>query len=403
MLTFEVLRGPMEGRTFELEGPGPFVVGRGRECAVQIAQDRRVSRRHFRIELRPDGLRLLDLGSRNGTYLNLRKVGGGRARSLPATPVSVSGGDRIRLGRTELLVRVNAPSSREGSDGAGAARRPRSPGAYPEIPGYRLVAQIGEGGYGAVYRAVRDVDGATVAVKVLLPRVVPERKARRRFLQEIALMKRLRHENLVTFLDRGETAEEFYVVMEFCAGGSFKSLVPESGRIGVREAVLLVTEALRGLQYAHDQGVVHRDLKPSNVLVQTSGSRRVPKIADLGLAKEFERAGLSDFTRTGAFAGTFEYMPREQLINFRYVRPASDVWSMGATLYKLLTGSGPREFDRSETVIETVLTGDVIPVRKRRPDIDRPLARVIDRALSIDVEERPASADEFRRQLEDAL
>jgi serine/threonine protein kinase len=162
-------------------------------------------------------------------------------------------------------------------------------------------------------------------------------------------------------------------------------------------------DAIDGLVYVHSHDIVHRDLKPSNILLAGSEGRWTAKISDLGLAKNFERAGFSSFTVTGHCAGSPGFMPREQLTDFKRVKPVSDIWSIGATFYNMLTGQVPRNFAQNRDPIEIILRDEVVPVRDRDPSVPRPVAAAIDRALAEDVKARFQTAAEMRDALTKAL
>ncbi len=148
------------------------------------------------------------------------------------------------------------------------------------------------------------------------------------------------------------------------------------------------------------KGVVHRDLKPHNLFLAKSSSGRVAKVADFGLAKGFDSAGLSGQTRTGACAGTLAFMPRQQIVNFKYAKPEVDVWAMAASLYFMITGAVPRDFPDGEDPCDVILRTSAVPIRKRNAKIQAKLAKVIDDALI----DKPAinvkTAAELRRSLE---
>ena len=179
---------------------------------------------------------------------------------------------------------------------------------------------------GAVYLARRESDGARVAIKVMLSKVKVYDDAREVFRREIDVTLRLSHENIVALFDHGSAEELFYFVMEYCAGGSVEALMNErGGRLSIAEARPIIFQALDGLCYAHEQGFVHRDLNPKNILL-TAKEGGSAKIADLGLAKNFQQSGFSGMTVTGVTLGNPNLMPREQLLNFKHVKPVSDVW-----------------------------------------------------------------------------
>jgi serine/threonine-protein kinase len=292
--------------------------------------------------------------------------------------------------------------SREG-DATGGAKEGYSE-AGPKVEGYHLSRKLGLGSYGAVYLGRRNEDDAEVAVKVMLAQVAVDRKARDRFQQEITLMKGLRHENLVTLLDHGNAGSVFYFIMEYCNGGNLRSLMDRhGGRVPLKVAGPIMLQALSGLACAHDHGVVHRDLKPSNVLLTEVDGQYTAKISDMGLAKNFGQAGLSGMTITGSAGGTPLYMPREQLTNFKYVKPVSDLWSMGATFYHVLTGKGPRVFPKDRDAVDVVLNEDVTPMRTADPDVPKKVAKVIDRSLAVNVKDRYQNAREMSEALAKAL
>jgi serine/threonine-protein kinase len=272
-----------------------------------------------------------------------------------------------------------------------------------EIPGYELGKMLGRGGMGAVYLSRSKVDDAIVAIKVMLSKVAVDEAARQAFQREIEITRGLRHPNCVSLLDHGCAGGAFYFVMENCPGGSVDNLIKRcGGKLSLKVAGTIMLQALEGLAYAHKQGVVHRDLKPANILLaDTKGI--VAKVSDFGLAKSFEKAGFSGMTATGAVAGTCSFMAREQVVNFKYLKPVTDVWSMGATLYCMLTGYGPREFGHGQDPMEVILRGEIIPVSKRDPSIPGRVAQVIDRAVADKANDRYQTADEFREALKASL
>src|SRR5262249_5084424 len=260
---------------------------------------------------------------------------------------------------------------------------------------------LGEGGMGAVYLARRR-DGTTVALKMLLSRVAVDESSRKMFQREIEVSRSLVHPNIVTLFDQGSSGSIFYFAMEFCPGGSLSDLMKIRGKIAPAEAGPIMLQALAGLAYAHEQGFVHRDLKPANILL-TSQNDGIAKVSDFGLAKSFQKAGFSGMTATGAIAGTFVFMPREQLTNFKYFRPVSDVWSIGATFYTMLTGHSPRNFYKLKDHVEVILRGGIVPILERDSSIPKKIADVIDRAVSEDTKDRYQNAAEFREALAEAL
>jgi serine/threonine protein kinase len=188
-----------------------------------------------------------------------------------------------------------------------------------------------------------------------------------------------------------------------------------SGSLPPAEATKLILEALTGLAYAHDveidaleqdgqkarkRGVVHRDFKPHNLLLSGTGDSAIAKVGDYGLAKAFEHAGLSGLTRTGQVGGTPWFMPRQQVIDFKYAFPEVDVWAAAASLYYLLTGYPPRDFPRNRDPFEVILRSAPIPIRQRQGSLPAKLADVIDLALIDKPAIRFKTAIEFKDALE---
>ncbi len=444
---FSVTAGPMKGKAFEFTEHDTFLFGRAEECHCRLPDDGQVSRRHFIVEVNPPDARVRDFGSLNGTHVNGKKIGSrekgetpeqGQRRKTPE--VDLKDGDTLKAGQTEFAVKIVGAAadgpllcSRCGKDVRSEAGNRRvgayicsacrqslqiDPGAAllemlakeaegkpgaglkgkeggPAVSGFRIGKRLGIGGFGAVYLAEREADGQPVAIKVMLSRVAVDEKARLQFEQEVKLLEKLRHGNIVSLITSGSAGGAFYFVMEYCPGGNLTDyMAARGGKLSVKAALPILRQALEGLACAHAQGVVHRDLKPSNVLLAGTPERIVAKISDLGLAKNFDKAGFSGMTVTGAYAGTPVFMPKEQITNFKYVKPVTDVWSFGATAYAVLTGQTPRDFPRGCDPMEVILRGEIVPLRKRDPQIPAQLAEVIDRAIQANPKERYQDAKE---------
>jgi serine/threonine-protein kinase len=291
------------------------------------------------------------------------------------------------------------------------------------IRGYEIERELGRGGMGAVYLARRKDSGEVVALKVMLPQVPVDEQKRNWFLREMENTKALNHANVVQLRDAGCSNGTFFFTLEYCAEGSIKNLIQEhGGRIPLTQAAPLMLQTLDGLAYAHQapipnvqlrdgscrpgRGLVHRDLKPENIFLTSVGGRVVAKVGDFGMAKAFDAAGLSGYTMTNQSAGTPVYMPRQQVLNFKYAKPDVDVWAAAASFYTMLTGSLPREFSKlrkGQDVYKFILDEGCIPIRQRDPSIPKKVAKVIDTALR----EKPRigfqNAVEFKRALEGAL
>ena len=431
VVSLTVLNGPLAGDVRHVGEARRVVVGRLPDCEVQLPADAPgVSRQHLAIDIDPPAAHATDLGSTNGTWVNQVWLSA-RDDAAPAR-IELADGDRIGVGETILHVALSAPTGVSRAVrclhcGRGQRLDAQPPTSYvcgdcqstmrdapgdvlrrlrEEVPdgatdfaGYRIERELGRGGMGRVYLAVREETGDHVALKVLLSQVQIDEKSRNDFLREMEVAARLRHPNLVPCLAEGASGNAFWFAMEYCPGGSVTDLMQRrGGRLTPDEAVPLVCQALEGIGFMHRQGYVHRDLKPQNILL-TKGDGGVARVADFGLAKSFERAGLTGMTRTGAVRGTPHFTPREQVTNYKYVKPVSDVWAMGATLYHVLTGAFPRTPREGVNPMLVALTGELVPVRARDERISEALAAVIDRALEIDPALRHPDADALREAL----
>jgi serine/threonine-protein kinase len=243
-----------------------------------------------------------------------------------------------------------------------------------------------------VFRALRKADGKTVAIKVLLPRVAVQPSEIERFLREMSVTAQLRHPNIVTLLDQGHSEGIPWFVMDYCDGGSLWDLVQKhGGQVPLKIATPIMIGALKGLAHAHEAGFVHRDLKPQNILLDQGTAR----ISDFGLAKNFQQAGFSGMSLTGNYAGTPLFMPREQLINFKYVKPSTDVWSLAATFYFMLTGQFPYPFAANRDPIDVILNETIISIENRNPFLPKALCLEINHALNPHAKKRPQSAQQW--------
>ena len=264
---------------------------------------------------------------------------------------------------------------------------------------YEIEISLGRGGMGAVYRARHRTLGRTVAIKVLDPGLVrASDEAVKRFHREANAAERVRAENVVEVQDVSEAHGLHYIVMEFVEGENARQRVARKGTLAIDEAVTIALGAARGLSAAHRAGLVHRDVKPGNVLIAKDG--RV-KLADLGLAKDHDLD--MTLSLSGRAMGTPRYMPPEQFQNAKGVRATADVYSLGATLYFLLTGrDGFQSKDPFEAHDDARLTAFPDP-RELRPDVPAPLAGLIEHCTRKDPAERPTSALEVVLLLQDAL
>jgi tRNA A-37 threonylcarbamoyl transferase component Bud32 len=267
-----------------------------------------------------------------------------------------------------------------------------------EVPGHELLGMIGQGAMGRVYKARSAARGGLVAVKLLNAEQQRHRDVRRRFLAEARAAALLRHPNIVEVFEVGECAAGPYFVMELIDGPSLEEVIRQ-GVPEIKQAAGWLAVVAEAVHHAHQQGVIHRDLKPANVMLDAAG---VPRVMDFGMAKIVRPAsGQSSSTQQGAIVGTPAYMPPEQAGTGEIkAGPYSDVFSLGAILYALLTGRPP--FDGGglvRTVMKLRSDDPPPPVRSLRPDAPEALERICNRCLKKQPADRYGSAWEVAAAL----
>jgi serine/threonine-protein kinase len=264
---------------------------------------------------------------------------------------------------------------------------------------YVVVDCIGRGGNGVVFKARHTLmPQRYVALKTLDSRNLHRSDdAMARFRREIDIVARLEHPNVVRAYDVLQTRVHLYLVLEYIAGRDLGTLVRQRGPLPIPEAVDYVVQAARGLAYAHKCGVVHRDLKPANLLLTSDG---VVKLSDLGLARFYIHEPDDELTNKGLCLGTPEFMAPEQAEDSSRADHRSDLYSLGATLFHLLTGELPVGGSSYLHRLKHLLTDAPRPLADARKDVPPGLAGVVDRLRARDPAARPATADETITLLE---
>jgi len=260
------------------------------------------------------------------------------------------------------------------------------------ISHYTILEKIGQGGMGVVYKAEDTKLKRTVALKFLPQELTRDPEAQRRFIQEAQAAAALDHHHICTVYEIDEADGRIFIAMAFVAGQSLKEKL-EKGPLEVDEAVDIASQAAAGLRAAHDKGIVHRDVKPANIMLTKGGQA---KIMDFGLAKLSWGA---DLTRTAAVMGTAAYMSPEQVRG----EPAdlrTDIWSLGCTLYEMLTGKMPFEVSESQAVFYAILHSEPPPLRSRREDVPEELARIVAGAMHKDPDGRFADLGQMIQALD---
>lgn len=294
------------------------------------------------------------------------------------------------------------------------------------IGSYRVLARLGQGGMGEVFRVSHELIDCQRALKTLRPQLAAHPEAVKRFLREAqASVRHLSHPNLVTVYDVSRDQDMVYLVMELVDGVDLSRLVERDGPIAPRRAAEFMRQAAAGLQFAHQRGYVHRDIKPHNIMVTV---RDEVKILDLGLVRVLERtededqqreddarpAEVSDFQQTVTFfrtrltdnralLGTLPYMAPEQAADAGQADEQCDIYSLGCTFYYLLTGRHAFPGSSVEEVLRKHLAGDYVPLRQARPDVPESLEPIVTRMLHRDRRERFTSASQVETALQQWL
>jgi hypothetical protein len=276
---------------------------------------------------------------------------------------------------------------------APASPRAADDGVPQVVGGYRLLRRLGGGGMGSVYEAEDPASGRRVALKLVLPEYAQSPEAVERFRQEGRLASSLAHPRCVFVLAADDDAGRPYIAMELMPGSTLDDLVKEKGPLPPEQALPKILDVIDGLHEAHQLGLVHRDVKPSNCFLEADG--RV-KVGDFGLAKSL--VSDSKLTKTGTFLGTPLFAAPEQ-IKQEAVDAQSDVYSVAATLYFLLTGRAPFQSGDSLATLARIVSDDPPPMRGLRPELPRALDRAVLRGLERDRRKRYRNLDEFRKAL----
>jgi eukaryotic-like serine/threonine-protein kinase len=459
----EMISGPQKGNNFVFERPEAFVIGRKKNERVQfrIPRDRYLSRYHMLIEVNRAECLLRDLGSTNGTMVNGR----------PVKTTVLHHGDTLRAGKSKIRVRIEDGPIAEGADGEDSPPANTSPkadwdtrvfGQRPEhaarrelrcmscgkpatdthlgglvdthlyahvcpncmkrhretdqpIPGYCKLALLQRGELGPVYKARRKSATSAdklVVLKVLAPELAGESLAVNLFLRQMQITARLNHPRIVPVVEMGQAGPDLWIAYEFIDGLDARALAENrGGTLPIEDAVAVTLQVLEALDYAHGRNLVHRDVKPSNILVTGKPGVYEALLGDFGLARNTDEAGVSNFTKKDEIRGTIPFMPPEQVLDCRFVKPAGDLYAAAASLYWMLTGAFVHDFkavDRRGEVKDPyliILEDPIVPLRDetRNPAIPEAVARVIETALAREPEDRPESASELALALRKAL
>ncbi len=398
--------GQDAGKVWRLPGPGSYIIGRDPSISIRVL-DMKVSKAHCRIVVQGEGATsraiLEDLKSTHGTELNGQPV---------SSPKQLKPGDEIRLGLSILRflsdgaadedavphAAKNARTSVAVEDkAAGTAPKRRKTFAADslvgkDIGGYLVREKIGQGGMGSVYTAEQVSLHRDVALKVLSEKFTSDRNFVDQFVNEARSAAALNHPNVVQVYDVGKEDGRYYFSMEFVLGGSLEERLAEDGKASWQDALNWMMDAANALIFAQKRDILHRDVKPDNLMLAEDGSA---KLCDLGLAK---KSANEDMLAAGII-GTPAFISPEAIQRRKDIDARSDLYSLGCTFYRLLTGENPYPGKTVKEILVGHLRGAIPRVSDKNPDVPRAL----DDAIYKLMQKEPADRFESPQELLQAL
>jgi len=362
--------GPKAGHEYPLT-KDLVIMGRQSVSDVQVI-DHMCSRSHC--QLRRDGRMwtLVDLGSRNGTMLNGKRMAGERQMVF---------GDRLRIGEAEYQF-VKESGDVELKD---------------LLTKYEIQEKIGEGGMGIVFKASQRSMARVVALKVLSPKYASKPRFVEQFIREARAAGALNHPNLIQVHDVGTENDIHYFSMEYVDGPTCMQVLKAQGAFPVDEALEIIRQAALALEYAHGQHLIHQDIKPDNIML---GANNLVKLADLGISKTFAEAEADGHPQK--VMGTPHYMAPEAALGKR-IDHRVDLYSLGATLYHLLAGKPPFAGTHATDVLKAHVSEPLPPLQDLNPKVSDEVLALVERLLAKKPDDRYQTAtaviDEIKRLL----
>ena len=253
---------------------------------------------------------------------------------------------------------------------------------------YELLEEIGEGGMGMVYRARQSGLERIVALKVLLPNLSRKEKFVERFMREARNAARLDHPNIVTIYEVGNEKGSYFFSMKYVEGRDLSAIL-KGGPMPLSNAISIIDQVARGLDHAHKKDIVHRDIKPSNIIIDNEG---MAVITDFGIARA---AWEEKLTTTGMAVGTMEYMSPEQFAGIGDIDYRSDIYSLGATFYRMVTGKSPFPGETTQKVIYKKMQDDPVPPTSSNPELPEWIDDMVFKAMAKETDGRFNSATDF--------
>jgi serine/threonine protein kinase len=341
-----VVAGPDKNRQFPVTEAEVVLIGRSKATATRLS-DPHVSRVHCRVQVEGDQVVVTDNDSAGGTFVNGKRV----------SQQVLQPGDVIRIGETQL--RLVCDSEEETTHlPAGAAKAPEPAGERlgelvgKKVSHFEVASVLAKGRTGMIFKAHDTEQDTDVALKVLWPEFSRSDEGVQRFIRAMKTVLPLRHPNLVALYGAGKTGGYCWMAMEYVEGESLTRVIERIGTAGMldwRQSLRVAIHVGRALDFAYQHQIIHRNVTPTNILLRSSD--KVAKLGDLMLAKAMEGTLAEQITRPGELLGEVAYMSPERTRGTADVDARSDIYSLGATVYALLTGRPPFE---GGTLVETI-------------------------------------------------
>lgn len=408
VLTF--VGGPNRGEHIPIEKGTKLTLGRSSSAGHKI-RDSHLSRLHFEIDFTGQRAIVRDMDSRNGVFVNGRKVNnkllGPNDRLLAGEQTFdvryADSMDDLSLEEAEETLTFNEERYACVLCGRAISLATFAEGNVQEqlgkylcpdcsvvvsfnsreFEGYEIEKRLGSGSNGMVYQAKQLLLDRTVALKILIKHDGLSPRVESRFLREATTISRLSHPNIVKVYDACTFARGYFIVMECFEGNDLQAMIEDYGTPSLAIGVSVGLQILDALEYAASQQIVHRDVKPANILYRPQDG--IAKLSDFGLAKQ---VGVSSGTRDGEGVGTPCYMPPEQVNNARNVDHRADIYALGASFYHLFSGRFPVMADNLQDFMKGILERDPPPIERYNPKLPPELCTLIRRAMRKDPDER---------------
>jgi serine/threonine protein kinase len=393
--TLQIVSGPDQGRSFPLEEGIVLLVGRGQETPTRL-KDPQISRVHCQVSVEDGKVLLKHLSKSSNTLVNGRNV----------TEHELRPGEIIQLGGTQMRYEMEGSHDASTVMGLGQPQAKAAPASLDDLVGktfshFQIQSIIAPGQSGTVFKAVDTRDNKAVALKVLAAEYSQTEEDVQRFIRAMKTMMPLRHPNLIAIYGAGKQEPYCWMSMELVEGDSLKKVIERIGVAGMldwKTALRVAVHMARALAFAEEHQIIHRNISPTNIMLRSSD--KVAKLGDLMLAKALEGALAKQITKPGQLLGDIAYMSPERTRSIGDVDGRSDIYSLGATVYALLTGRPPCEGNSLPDTIAKIRSAEPVKPKKYQLSVPDQFEGVVMQMLAKRPEDRQQTAQELVTELE---